>query len=153
MTFPIAPFVPHAFIRGGHAQTIAGAYLALCAAVGIDPIDGKPRHVKELSSNVVWWLLSGALHITRSLKKLDQRTAAKVIGISPATVCRVELGQPVSIGVLIKVCAFIGVHPDGYTAPLKCPPEIVSRETCSETSCFRSDKPSAVAVSERLAAP
>jgi hypothetical protein len=117
----------------------AGAHLALCAATGIDPIDGRARPTKELSSNVVWWLLSGALYITRSLKKLDQRAAAKLIGVSPATVCRVERGQPVSIGVLLKVCAFIEVHPDGYTAPLVCPPEIVPRETRTETYCFHSD--------------
>ncbi len=116
----------------------AGAHLALCAAAGTDPVDGRARPVKELSPNVVWWLLSGALYITRSLKKLDQRTAAKIIGVSPATVCRVERGNPVSIGNMLKVCAFIGVHPDGYAAPLVCPPEIVSRETPTETSCFRS---------------
>jgi transcriptional regulator with XRE-family HTH domain len=117
----------------------AGAYLALCAATGIDPIDGKSRPAKVLSPNVVWWLLSGALYITRHLKKLDQRAAAEVIGISAASVCRVECGQPVSIGVMLKVCAFIGVHPFGYTAPLVCPPEIISRETCTETYCSRSD--------------
>lgn len=120
-------------------QINAGAHLALCAATGIDPVDGKSRPVKDLSPNVAWWLLSGALYITRSLKKLDQRAAAKVIGISPATVCRVESGQPVSIGVLLKVCAFVNVHPDGYTAPLVCPPEIVSRGTSTETHCSRSN--------------
>jgi DNA-binding Xre family transcriptional regulator len=98
-----------------------GAHLALCAAVGIDPVDGRSRPVKQLSSNVVWWLLSGALYITRNLKKLDQRAAAEAIGISAASVCRIECGQPVSIGVLLKVCAFIGVHPDGYAAPLRYP--------------------------------
>ncbi len=117
----------------------AGAYLALCAGVGVDPVDGGSRPVKSLSSNVVWWLLSGALYITRHLKKLDQRAAAEAIGISAASVCRVERGQPVSIGVMLKVCAFIGVHPFGYTAPLVCPPEIVSRETPTETCCSRSD--------------
>jgi transcriptional regulator with XRE-family HTH domain len=130
----------------------AGAHLALCAATGIDPVDGKSRPAKQLAPNVVWWLLSGALYITRSLKKLDQRAAAKVIEISPATVCRVERGQPVSIGVLLKVCAFIGVHPDGYTAPLVCPPEIVPRETSTETSCIRSEKPSDVVTLDQAAA-
>jgi DNA-binding XRE family transcriptional regulator len=124
----------------------AGAHLALCAAVGIDPLDGGSRPVKALSPNVVWWVLSGALYITRHLKKLDQRGAAKVIGVSPATVCRVERGQPVSVGVMLKVCAFIGVHPDGYTAPLNGPPEIVSRGTATETCCSRSDIDSDAAV-------
>jgi transcriptional regulator with XRE-family HTH domain len=129
----------------------AGAHLALCAATGIDPVDGTSRPIKQISPNIVWWLLSGALCITRSLQKLDQRAAAKVIGVSPATVCRVERGQPVSIGVLIKICAFIGVHPDGYTAPLVCPPEIVSRETRTETSCIRSDIVSSAAAQDASA--
>jgi DNA-binding Xre family transcriptional regulator len=117
----------------------AGAYLALCAVTGIDPVDGKSQPAKALSPNVVWWLLSGALYVTRHLKKLDQRTAAEIIGISAASVCRVECGKPVSIGVMLKVCAFIGVHPFGYTAPLVCPPEIVSRGTPTETCCSSSD--------------
>jgi hypothetical protein len=117
----------------------AGAYLALCAATGIDPTNGKARPARVISPNVVWWLLSGALYITRHLKKLDQRAAAEAIGISAASVCRVESGVPVSIGVMIKVCGFIGVHPFGYTAPLVCPPEIVSRGTCTETCCSSSD--------------
>jgi DNA-binding XRE family transcriptional regulator len=113
----------------------AGAYLALCGAVGVDPVDGSPRPVKAISSNVAWWLLSAALYITRSLRRLDQRSAAKLIGVSPSTVCRVESGKPVSIAAMAKACAFIGVHPDGYTAPLGCPCAAVTRETPPETRC------------------
>ena len=138
--------------RAGKAIN-AGAHLALCAVVGLDPIDGRPRPAKELSPTVVWWLLSGAMYITRSLKGLDQRAAAAIIGVSPATVCRVERGQPVSIGVLIKVCTFIGVHPDGYAAPLVCPPEMVSRGTRTETSCFNSQNASDLAAEDLAAAP
>lgn len=127
----------------------AGAYLALCAVCGVDPVAGTSRPAQALSPNVAWWLLSAALNITRNLKKLDQRAAAEAIGISAASVCRVELGHPVSIGIMLKVCAFIGVHPFGYTAPLVCPPEIVSRGTSTETHCSRSDIDSATA----LAAP
>lgn len=126
------------FARTGKAIN-AGAYLALCAAAGVDPVDGASRPVKDVSANVVWWLLSGALYITRNLRKLDQRSAATAIGISPSTVCRVERGKPVSIGNMLKVCAFIGVHPDGYTAPPGCPCGVVSRETPTETCCSNSD--------------
>lgn len=106
----------------------AGAYLALCGAIGIDPMDGSPRPVKIVSANVEWRLLGTALHITRNLRRLNQRSAAKAIGVSPSTVCRVETGRPVSVANVVKVCAFVGVHPDGYTAP-------VSRETPTETRC------------------
>jgi hypothetical protein len=112
----------------------AGAYLALCGAAGLDPVHGASRPVKTVSSNVAWWLLSAALYITRGLRRLDQRSAAKAIGVSPSTVCRVEASKPVSIGNMIKVCTFVGVHPDGYTAPSgSC--GAVSRETPTETRC------------------
>ena len=91
-------------------------------------------------AELVWWFLSGALYITRSLKKLDQRAAAKLIGVLPASVCRTERGQPVSIGVLVKVCVFIGNHPDTYTAPLTAPSQIVPRGTSTETFCFGSER-------------
>jgi transcriptional regulator with XRE-family HTH domain len=113
----------------------AGAYLALCGVVGVNPVDGSPRPIKTVSPNVVWWLLSGALYITRGLRRLDQRSAAKLIGVSPSTICRVEAGNPVSIANMIKVCTFIGVHPDGYTAPVGRARSAVSRETPTETRC------------------
>jgi transcriptional regulator with XRE-family HTH domain len=113
----------------------AGAYLALCGAAGIDPVDGSARPVKSVAANVEWWVLAMALFVTRGLRKLDQRSAAKAIGVSASTVCRVETGNPVSIANMIKVCTFLGVHPDGYTAPLDCPCGVVSRETGTETRC------------------
>jgi Flp pilus assembly CpaE family ATPase len=101
----------------------AGAYLALCGAAGIDPVDCACRPAKAVSST--------ALFITRGVRRVDQRSAAKLIGVS----CRVEAGKPVSIANTMKVCAFIGVHPDGYTTPLDCPCVVVSRETPTETCC------------------
>jgi transcriptional regulator with XRE-family HTH domain len=127
----------------------AGAFLALCAVTGVDPVGGASRPARTLTPNVAWWLLSWALYTTRALKKLDQRAAAEAIGISAASVCRVETSHPVSIGVLLKVCAFIGVHPFGFTAPPVCLPESVSRGTSTETYCSRSDIDSDTA----LAAP
>jgi hypothetical protein len=124
--------------RSGKAIN-AGAHLALCAAAGVDPVDGAAQPVKVVSADVVWWLLSGALYITRNLRKLDQRGAATAIGVSPSTVCRVECGKPVSAENMIKVCAFIGVHPYGYSAPLGRPGVAVSRGTSTETCCSNSD--------------
>jgi DNA-binding XRE family transcriptional regulator len=124
----------------------AGAYLALCGAAGLDPIEGSPRPIKAVSPNVEWWLLGMALRVTRGLQRLNQRGAAKAIGVSPSTVCRVETNKPVSIVNMIKVCAFVGVHPDGYTAPNGCLRGVVSRETPTETRCSDLNIPLAGAV-------
>ena len=51
----------------------AGAYLALCGAIGVDPTDGSPRQIKTVSANVLWRLLSASLDVTRSSRRLDQR--------------------------------------------------------------------------------
>jgi len=110
----------------------AGAYLALCGAVGLNPVDGAPRPCKFVSPNIEWWLLGTALRVTRGLLRFNQRSAAKAIGVSPSTVCRVETNKPVSVANMIKVCGFVGVHPDGYTASSR---GIVSRETPTETRC------------------
>jgi DNA-binding XRE family transcriptional regulator len=110
----------------------AGAYLALCGVLGVDPVNGCVRPIKDVSPRIEWGLLGAALRIARELRRLNQRSAAKAIGVSPSTVCRVETGRPVSIANVVKVCAFIGVHPDGYTAS-------VSRETSTETRCSGSE--------------
>ncbi len=117
----------------------AGAYLALCGAAGVDPVSGSPRPVKSISPNVAWWLLATALHVTRGSRGLNQRKAAKAIGVSPSTVCRVERCKPVSVPNMVKVCGFVGVHPDGYTAPSGCPEHGVTRETPIETRCSNMD--------------
>jgi Helix-turn-helix len=114
----------------------AGAHLALCGALGIDPMDGTRRDPKPVSPYVEWWLLAAALYFTRELRRLDQRRAAKAIGTSPSTVCRLEAAKPISIANLIKVCRFIGVHADGYTAPkIAAHCRSVCRETTTETLC------------------
>jgi DNA-binding XRE family transcriptional regulator len=93
----------------------AGAYLALCGVLGLDPVDGSPRPVKRVASRVVWPMVGAGLRIVRRLRDQDQRSAAKAIGISAATLCRVEAGDAVSIETLLSVCRFIGVHPDHYS--------------------------------------
>jgi hypothetical protein len=93
----------------------AGAYLALCGAVGVDPLDGSPRPPKRVSTGVAWPMVGAGLKIVRQLRDQDQRSAAKAIGISAATLCRVEAGDAVSVETLLAVCKFIGIHPDHYS--------------------------------------
>jgi DNA-binding XRE family transcriptional regulator len=98
-------------------QINAGAFLALCAVIGIDPVNGLPRPVRVVPSSIAWPMVGAALRIARRLRHHDQRSAAQVIGMSAATVCRIEAGDPVSIESLLSVCRFIGVHPDHYAEP------------------------------------
>jgi transcriptional regulator with XRE-family HTH domain len=117
----------------------AGAHLALCGAIGIDPMDGAPCPSRTVPPHIAWWLVAAALFITRTSRRLDQRRAAQITGMSAATVCRLEAGKPVNIVNLVKACRFIGVHADGYAVPL---PSFIAeargpvpQETTTETYC------------------
>jgi DNA-binding XRE family transcriptional regulator len=94
----------------------AGAFLALCGAVGIDPVDGSIRALKRVPAHVAWPMVGAGLRITRRLRCQDQRSAAKAIGVSAATLCRIEAGDAVSVESLLAVCRFIGTHPEHYAA-------------------------------------
>jgi DNA-binding XRE family transcriptional regulator len=97
----------------------AAAYLALCGALAVDPLDGSSRPVKRVPAHVAWPLVGAGLKMTRCLRHQDQRSAAKAIGISAATLCRVEAGDAASVETLLAVCRFIGTHPDHYSTPLR----------------------------------
>jgi MT-A70 len=92
----------------------AGAFLAICGALGIDPVDGSTRPPRAVPACIAWPLVGAGLRIVR--RHQGQRSAAKTIGISAATLCRVEAGDAVSVETLLAVCAFIGTHPEHYAS-------------------------------------
>jgi hypothetical protein len=90
----------------------AGAFLALCGAVGIDPASGTVRPSKKVPPEIMWPMVGTGLKIVRRLRYLDQRAAAQIVGASAATICRVEGGVAVSVESFLAICRFMGVHPD-----------------------------------------
>jgi DNA-binding XRE family transcriptional regulator len=106
----------HVFRARSGKPINAGAFVALCGAVGIDPLDGSVRSPRRVPSGIAWPMVGAGLRIVRRLRHQDQRSAAKTIGISAATLCRVEAGDAVSVETLLAVCAFVGVHPEHYAS-------------------------------------
>jgi hypothetical protein len=105
----------------------AGAFLAICAAIGIDPTDGSSRAPRAIPARIAWPMVGAGLRIARRLRRDDMRSAAKVIGISASTLCRIEAGDAVSVESLLASCRYVGVHPEHYLV------KEVSRETGTET--------------------
>ena len=117
----------HVFRARAGKPINAGAFLALCGAVGIDPADGSTRMSRIVPSHVAWPMVGMGLRIARQLRHHDQRTAAQLIGTSASTVCRIEAGDTVSVESFLAACRYIGAHPEHYAV------EQVSRETGTET--------------------
>lgn len=105
----------------------ADHHLKLAASLGFDPVTGKPRPAFE-AGDLQWSLVATGLRLRRKLEGLGLRPFAAKLGISMATLRRAELGAPVTITSLLKICGGLGLHPFGYCAQRRGVPVGVSRE-------------------------
>jgi transcriptional regulator with XRE-family HTH domain len=94
----------------------ATAYLLLCSAAGVNVATGAPVVVRGpcSGSSIVWWIFGSALFLTRSVRRLDLRSAADLVGVSAATLSRAEHGRPIAIESYLRVADFIGVPPESF---------------------------------------
>ena len=124
---------PRQMMNAQSARPVATvAYLRICAAIQFDPLPAIPHAIPE-PSDFDFAFFSMAFRMKRGLNLHNDREAAKAIDVSATTVCRVERGDAMFIGVVLRACGYIGVHPWGYCAvphpPVMRLDSTVSRET------------------------
>ena len=107
----------------------ANAYLRLSIALGFDPCPDLPHALPAAPCDFDFPFFAMAFRIARGLKDHNDRQAAEAIEVSASTVCRIEAGQAVLIGVLIRACRYIGVSPLGYCHPKWRPPNAAKDQT------------------------
>lgn len=111
-------------------------FLRLCAALKIDPLPDLPwwPWVAPPNGDFDFVLLAMGLRITRGLHKHTERQAGEAMGASGATVNRLEQGDRLSIGSVLRACRYIGQHPFGYMKSPKIAPKAdVSRENSMQS--------------------
>jgi hypothetical protein len=87
----------------------ATAYMLLCWAAGIDAATGVPTAMAPRASHsIVWWIFGSGLFLTRTVKRLDLRVAADLVGVSAATLSRAERCQPVAVESFLRISDFVG---------------------------------------------
>jgi hypothetical protein len=91
----------------------AECHLRLCAALGVDPAPDLKAPRAEPGPFDHLQMAMG-FKMRRMMNGHSVRAAGKVVGISGFTVSRLENGHLVSIGVVVRACRYIGVHPFGY---------------------------------------
>ncbi len=130
----------HTIVRAAARRPLAAqAYLTLCAGLGLDPLtlERAGADMPPFRGEVLWPMAGAALQVARHLHGHDQRAVSRAARLSLATVNRAENGQALSAGSLLRLAAYVGVHPHLWSAPLAPRPDplgsVVSRETCSET--------------------
>ena len=104
------------------------AYLRICTAIRLDPAPGRQLIVPSKPSEFDFAFFAMGFKIARGLRRHTDRQAAKAIEVAPATICRIELGHVMSIGVVLRACEYIDISPFSY-----CVSALVNRETSTET--------------------
>ncbi len=115
-------------------------HMALCAALGVCPVrlvrlDLLAKPLPPLLGPLEWRCLGFRLVLKRDVDRISVRAAADRIGISPATVTRVEQGRPMSFDVVARCAAFLALHPHELTAPATPRP----RSPSNADHCFTGD--------------
>lgn len=130
----------HTIVRAATKRPLAAqAFLTLCAGLGLDPLTLEPAagDMPPFRGEVIWPMAGAALQVARHLHGHDQRAVSRAARLSLATVNRAENGQALSAGSLLRLAAYVGLHPHAWSGPPALPQAAqtrnVSRETCSET--------------------
>lgn len=102
----------HASSQGrGNAE----AHMALCFALGIDPVNGSDRTPAPRPIEIYWPLFATAVALKRAGLGLNIRDGARAAGVSVAVMSRAENQFVLSAAMMFKLCAWVGVHPEIYT--------------------------------------
>jgi hypothetical protein len=98
----------------------ATAYLLLCAAIGLDALDGKQGdHRSRAGFTIAWEVLGCTLFLTRRCHRLDLRSAARRIGVSAATLSRAEGGQAIDVENYLSVVRFLRMPAEAFLCFMK----------------------------------
>ena len=123
-------------------QIKVGSYLRICAAIGFDPCPDLPHAMVEPGEfNALAFAM--AFRIKRGLRGHDYEEAGAAMGFKPATVRRIEYGNPTSVSVMMKAAKYMQLHAfswvsrpvsknKGMSVPYPSPAD-VSRETMVTT--------------------
>lgn len=92
----------------------ANAFLRLAVALGHDPLPELPHSSLIYPADFDHAMMAMGCRIKRGLNRHSVRQAGEAMGVSGFTVSRLENAHVTSIGVVLKACLYIGVHPFNY---------------------------------------
>jgi hypothetical protein len=89
-------------------------FLRICVAIRHDTMPEIPYSMPERPSDFDFGFLSMALCLKRGLNGHDQALAGVVAGLSPVTISRIERGDALAIGIIVRACKYMNIHCFSY---------------------------------------
>lgn len=113
-------------------------YLRLCVASDFDPL---PKLIPALSWNQTlapsdfdFPIFAMALQIRRGLKGQSRHQAAQELGLTDLGYGRIEQGWKQPIGVVLRCCRYMEMHPFSYLTCVAAPHNVSRVTYCSAAS-------------------
>jgi hypothetical protein len=85
-------------------------YLRLCMTIGYDPLPGFLLVTPQEPRDFEFHYFALAFKVIRGVKRHTHRQAAREIDVSASTVCRIERGDAMFIGVVLRACNYMAKH-------------------------------------------
>jgi hypothetical protein len=89
-------------------------FLRICVAIQHDPMPSLPHLMPEKPSDFDFGFFSMAFRMKRAMNGHNEAQAAAAMGFKAATIRRIEQGDALLVGVVLKVCSYLQIHPFGY---------------------------------------
>lgn len=89
-------------------------FLRICVAIQHDPLPFIPHKMPEKPSDFDFGFFSTGFRLKRAMNGHDEDEAAAAMGFHRATICRIERGDALLIGVVLKACTYLQISPFGY---------------------------------------
>lgn len=96
-------------------------FLRICVAVRHDPMPEIPHIMPEKPSDFDFGFFSMALCLKRGLNGHNEAQAGAAAGLSPVTISRIERGDALAIGIIVRACKYMNIHIFSYLAVTDTP--------------------------------
>src|ERR1700722_4375854 len=96
-------------------------FLRICVAIRHDPMPESPSVIPEKPSDFDFGFLSMALCLKRGLNGHDEAQAGAVACLSPVTISRIERGDALAIGIIVRACKYMDIHCFSYLSVTDTP--------------------------------
>lgn len=117
-----AGVTPRDFLNAQSGRPCATVpFLRICVAVRHDPMPEISHAMPEKPSDFDFGFFSMALRLKRGLNGHDEAQAGAAAGLSPVTISRIERGDALAIGIIVRACKYMNIHVFSYLAVVDTP--------------------------------
>ena len=117
-----AGVTPRDFLNAQSGRPCATVpFLRICVTIGLDPMPEILHVMPAKPSDFDFGFFSMALRLKRGLNGHSEAQAGAAAGLSHVTISRIERGDALAIGIVVRACKYMNIHVFSYLAVTDTP--------------------------------